>query len=45
MSRWVVRRAGSDGEGVPDAGTSTGGLDDAQVRAIVEDPSSRTHRP
>ena len=36
VSRWVVRRAGSDGEGVPDAGTSTGGLDDAQVRAIVE---------
>ena len=34
VSRFVVRRAGS--EGVPDAGTSTGGLDDAQVRAIVE---------
>ena len=35
VSRFVVRRAGSEGEGVPDAGTSTGGLDDAQVRAIV----------
>ena len=31
VSRWVVRRAGSEGEGVP-----TGGLDDAQVRAIVQ---------
>ena len=36
VSRWVVRRAGSDGEGVPVVGPSTGGLDDAQVRAIVE---------
>ena len=36
VSRWVVRRAGSDGEGVPNVGPSTGGLDDAQVRAIVE---------
>ena len=36
MSRWVVRRAGSDGEGVPVVGPSTGGLDDEQVRAIVE---------
>ena len=36
VSRWVVRRAGSDGEGVPDAGPSTGGLDNAQVRAIVD---------
>ena len=35
VSRWVVRRAGSDGE-VPVVGPSTGGLDDAQVRAIVE---------
>ena len=36
VSRWVVRRAGS--EGMPDAGTSsTGGLDDAQVRAIVDE--------
>ena len=33
VSRWVVRRAGSDGEVV---GPSTGGLDDEQVRAIVE---------
>ena len=36
VSRWVVRRAGSDGEGVPVVGPSTGGLDDDQVRAIVE---------
>ena len=36
VSRWVVRRAGSEGEGVPAVGPSTGGLDDAQVRAIVE---------
>ena len=36
VSRWVVRRAGSDGEGVPNVGPSTGGLDDDQVRAIVE---------
>ena len=36
VSRWVVRRAGSEGEGVPDVGPSTGGLDDAQVRAIVD---------
>ena len=36
VSRWVVRRAGSEGEGVPDGGSSTGGLDDEQVRAIVE---------
>ena len=36
VSRFVVRRAGS--EGMPDAGTSsTGGLDDAQVRAIVDE--------
>ena len=39
VSRWVVRRAGSEGEGVPvpTGGPSTGGLDDAQVRAIVSD--------
>ena len=36
VSRWVVRRAGSEGEGVPGVGPSTGGLDDAQVRSIVE---------
>ena len=36
VSRWVVRRAGSEGEGVPVVGPSTGGLDDAQVRAIVD---------
>ena len=36
VSRWVVRRAGSDGEGVPSVGPSTGGLDDDQVRAIVD---------
>ena len=36
VSRWVVRRAGSAGEGEPDVGPSTGGLDDAQVRAIVD---------
>ena len=36
VSRWVVRRAGSDAEGVPTGGPSTGGLDDAQVRAIVQ---------
>ena len=36
VSRWVVRRAGSEGEGVPVVGPSTGGLDDEQVRAIVE---------
>ncbi len=36
VSRWVVRRAGSEGEGVPTGGPSTGGLDDAQVRAIVQ---------
>ena len=41
VSRWVVRRAGSDGEGVPtggqsNGGQSTGGLDDDQVRAIVQ---------
>ena len=36
VSRWVVRRAGS--EGMPDAGTSsTGGLNDAEVRAIVDE--------
>ena len=36
VSRWVVRRAGS--EGMPDAGTSsTGGLSDTQVRAIVDE--------
>ena len=35
VSRWVVRRAGSEGEGVP-AGLSTGGLDEAQVLAIVD---------
>ena len=29
VSRWVVRRAGSEGEGVPAGGPSTGGLDDA----------------
>ena len=37
VSRWVVRRAGSEGEGVPTGGPSTGGLDDAQVRAIVDE--------
>ena len=37
VSRWVVRRAGSEGEGVPAGGPSTGGLDDAQVRAIVDE--------
>ena len=36
VSRWVVRRAGSEGEGVPGVGPSTGGLDDDQVRAIVQ---------
>ena len=36
VSRWVVRRAGSEGEGVPVVGPSTGGLDDDQVRAIVD---------
>ena len=36
VSRWVVRRAGSEGEGVPTGGPSTGGLDDDQVRAIVQ---------
>ena len=36
VSRWVVRRAGSDGEGVPVVGPSTGGLSDDQVRAIVQ---------
>ena len=38
VSRWVVRRAGSEGEGVPvvGPGPSTGGLDDDQVRAIVD---------
>ena len=36
VSRWAVRRAGSEGEGVPVVGPSTGGLDDAQVRAIVD---------
>ena len=40
VSRWVVRRAGSEGEGVPvptgGPGPSTGGLDAAQVRAIVD---------
>ena len=38
VSRWVVRRAGSEGEGVPvpTGGPSTGGLDDNQVRAIVQ---------
>ena len=36
VSRWVVRRAGSEGEGVPTGGPSTGGLDNAQVRAIVD---------
>ncbi len=36
VSRFVVRRAGSEGEGVPSVGPSTGGLDDDQVRAIVD---------
>ena len=36
VSRWVVRRAGSEGEGVPVVAPSTGGLDDEQVTAIVE---------
>ena len=37
VSRWVVRRAGGEGDGAPSGGgSSTGGLDDAQVRAIVE---------
>ena len=35
VSRWVVRRAGSEGEGVPTGGPG-GGLDDDQVRAIVQ---------
>ena len=37
VSRWVVRRAGSEGEGVPNVGPTTGGLDDDQVRAIVDE--------
>ena len=37
VSRWVVRRAGSEGEGMPNVGPSTGGLDDDQVRAIVDE--------
>ena len=36
VSRWVVRRAGSEGEGVPVVGPSTGGLDEAQVLDIVD---------
>ena len=46
MSRWVVRRAGSEGEGVPTGvDPSTGGLDNAQVRAIVEDSLLGAHTP
>ena len=37
VSRWVVRRAGGEGEGVPSGSLSSGGLDDAEVRAIVDE--------
>ena len=37
VSRWVVRRAGSEGVPAPSGVPSAGGLNDAQVRAIVDE--------
>ena len=37
VSRWVVRRAGSEGQLVTPGVTSSGGLNDAEVRAIVDE--------
>ena len=36
VSRWVIRRAGEEQGGVPVVAPSTGGLDEAQVLAIVD---------